>query len=89
MFVPFPSCPRARLPEQEAISCCHAKLDSMQEGDGTVLDHSCLMFLSNMWIGRKHFAAGVCGRLPGALRGHLPRGQLVEDLIPMTEVVDD
>ena len=30
------------------------KLDSMPEGDGTVLDNSCLMFLSNMWIGRKH-----------------------------------
>jgi len=28
------------------------KLDSMPEGDGTVLDNSCLMFLSNMYIGR-------------------------------------
>src|SRR5439155_14543464 len=27
------------------------KLDSMTEGDGTVLDHSCLMFLSNLSIG--------------------------------------
>jgi hypothetical protein len=26
----------------------------MPEGDGTVLDNSCLMWLSNMWIGRKH-----------------------------------
>jgi hypothetical protein len=31
-----------------------SKLDSMKEGDGTVLDNSCLMFLSNLWIGRKH-----------------------------------
>ena len=30
------------------------KLDNMPEGDGTVLDNSCLMWLSNMWIGRKH-----------------------------------
>ncbi len=30
------------------------KLDSMVEGNGTVLDNSCLMWLSNMWIGRKH-----------------------------------
>ena len=30
------------------------KLDSMPEGDGTVLDNSCLMLLSNMWNGRKH-----------------------------------
>lgn len=37
---------RTRLSGDEAGR--HAK------GDGTVLDHSCLMFLSNMWIGRKH-----------------------------------
>src|SRR6266545_8290906 len=30
------------------------KLDAMPEGDGTVLDNSCLMFLSNMWAGWKH-----------------------------------
>src|ERR1019366_8163163 len=30
------------------------KLDSMPEGNGTVLDNSCLMFLSNLWIGRLH-----------------------------------
>jgi hypothetical protein len=48
-----------------------SKLDSMKEGDGTVLDNSCLMFLSNLWIGRKHdntrlplvFAGGVGGAL--------------------------
>ena len=43
------------------------KLDSMPEGNGTVLDNSCLMFLSNMWIGRKHdnyeTAAGARRRL--------------------------
>src|SRR5207302_2690518 len=31
-----------------------SKLDAMPEGNGTVLDNSCLMFLSNMWSGRKH-----------------------------------
>ncbi len=30
------------------------KLDAMPEGDGTVLDNSCLMFLSNLWNGSKH-----------------------------------
>jgi hypothetical protein len=30
------------------------KLDTMKEGNGTVLDNTCLMFLPNMWIGRKH-----------------------------------
>ncbi len=44
------------------------KLDSMPEGTGTVLDNSCLLFLSNMWSGRKHdntrlplVQAGGCG----------------------------
>ena len=32
----------------------------MPEGDGTVLDNSCLMFLSNMWQGRLH----TSNRLP-------------------------
>ena len=45
------------------------KLDSMPEGNGTVLDNSCLMFLSNMWIGRKHDNS----RLPLVLAGGLGR----------------
>jgi hypothetical protein len=28
----------------------------MPEADGTVLDHSCLMFLSNLWNGSKHIS---------------------------------
>jgi hypothetical protein len=47
------------------------RLDAMPEGDGTVLDHSCLLFLSNMWSGWKHdnmklpvvTAGGLCGTL--------------------------
>src|SRR5688572_25064841 len=31
-----------------------AKLDAMPEGEGTVLDHTCLLWLSNMWSGYKH-----------------------------------
>ena len=46
-----------------------SKLDSMKEGDGTVLDNSCLMFLSNLWIGRKHDNF----RLPLVLAGGLGR----------------
>ena len=30
------------------------RLDAMPEGDGTVLDNSCLLFISNMWSGSKH-----------------------------------
>src|SRR5207302_3498661 len=30
------------------------RLDAMPEGDGTVLDNCCLLWLSNMWSGWKH-----------------------------------
>ena len=56
------------------------KLDSMPEGDGTVLDHSCLMWLSNMWDGRKHDN----GRLPivvaGGLGGSIETGRTLDYL---------
>ena len=51
------------------------KLDSMPEGDGTVLDHSCLMFLSNMWIGRKHDNSKLPVVLAGGLSGTLETGR--------------
>ena len=50
------------------------KLDSMPEGDGTVLDNSCLMFLSNMWIGRKHDNTRLPLVLAGGLGGTLQTG---------------
>jgi len=51
------------------------KLDSMPEGDGTVLDHSCLMFLSNMWIGRKYDNSKLPLILAGGLSGTLKTGR--------------
>ncbi len=51
------------------------KLDSMPEGDGTVLDHSCLMFLSNLWIGRKHDNTRLPLLLAGGLGGALETGR--------------
>jgi hypothetical protein len=51
------------------------RLDSMPEGDGTVLDHSCLMFLSNMWAGRKHDNARLPLVLAGGLGGTLETGR--------------
>jgi hypothetical protein len=48
------------------------KLDAMPEGEGTVLDHSCLLFLSNMWAGWKHdnmkLPVVTAGGLGGALK---------------------
>ena len=34
----------------------------MPEGDGTVLDNSCLLFLSNMWSGSKHDSSEAAAR---------------------------
>src|SRR5271155_2458137 len=52
-----------------------SKLDSMKEGDGTVLDNTCLMFLSNMWIGRKHDNFRLPLVLAGGLGGTLETGR--------------
>jgi hypothetical protein len=54
------------------------KLDSMKEGDGTVLDNSCLMFLSNMWIGRKHDNTRLPLVLAGGLGGTLQTGRTLD-----------
>src|SRR5450432_198522 len=54
------------------------KLDSMPEGDGTVLDNSCLMFLSNMWIGRKHDNSRLPLVLAGGLGGTLETGRTLD-----------
>src|SRR5216684_4277191 len=51
------------------------KLDSMPEGRGTVLDNSCLMFLSNLWIGRKHDNTRLPLVLAGGLGGTLETGR--------------
>ena len=56
------------------------KLDSMPEGDGTVLDHSCLMFLSNLWIGRLHDNSRLPLILAGGLGGTLETGRTISYL---------
>ena len=52
-----------------------AKLDAMPEGDGTVLDNSCLMFINNMWAGRKHDNLRLPIVLAGGLGGTLKTGR--------------
>jgi hypothetical protein len=52
-----------------------SKLDSMKEGDGTVLDNSCLMFMSNMFVGRKHDNSKLPLILAGGLGGTLKTGR--------------
>ena len=57
-----------------------SKLESMKEGDGTVLDNTCLMFLSNMWIGRKHDNFRLPLVLAGGLGGTLKTGRTLSYL---------
>ena len=52
----------------------------MPEGDGTVLDNSCLMWLSNMWIGRKHDNGRLPVVLAGGLGGTLQTGRTLNYL---------
>jgi Protein of unknown function (DUF1552) len=56
------------------------KLDSMPEGDGTVLDNSCLMYLSNLWIGRLHDNTRLPLVLAGGLGGTLETGRTLNYL---------
>ncbi|MBC7926133.1 MAG: DUF1552 domain-containing protein [Bryobacteraceae bacterium] len=57
-----------------------SKLDSMKEGDGSVLDNTCLMFLSNLWIGRKHDNFRLPLVLAGGLGGTLKTGRALSYL---------
>ena len=52
-----------------------ARLDQMPEGDGTVLDNSCLLWLSSLWIGRKHDNSRLPLVLAGGLGGTLKTGR--------------
>jgi len=56
------------------------RLDSMPEGDGTVLDNSCLLFLSNMWAGWKHDNMKLPVVLAGGLAGTLQTGRCLDYL---------
>ena len=56
------------------------KLDAMPEGDGTVLDSCCLLWLSNMWSGWKHDNMKVPVVLAGGLGGTLETGRALDYL---------
>ena len=51
------------------------RLDAMPEGESTVLDNSCLLFLSNMWSGTKHDNKKVPVVTIGGLGGKLKTGR--------------
>jgi hypothetical protein len=50
----------------------------MPEGDGTVLDHSCLLFLSSMWSGSRHDSSKVPVLTVGGLGGTLAGGRVLD-----------
>jgi len=56
------------------------KLDAMPEGEGTVLDNSCLLFLSNLWAGWKHDNMKLPVVLAGGLGGTLQTGRSLDYL---------
>ncbi len=55
-----------------------SRLDSMKEGEGTVLDNSCLLFISSMWSGSKHDSTKVPVLLAGGLGGTLETGRILD-----------
>ena len=55
-----------------------ARLDAMREGEGTVLDNSCLMFLSNMWSGSRHDSTKLPILLLGGLGSALETGRVLD-----------
>ncbi len=56
------------------------RLDAMAEGEGTVLDNSCLMFMSNMFSGTKHDNKKIPVVTAGSLGGALQTGRSLDYL---------
>src|SRR5262249_5367923 len=54
------------------------KLDAMPEGEGTVLDHTCLLYLSNMWSGERHDNTKLPILTVGGLGGMLETGRVLD-----------
>lgn len=54
------------------------RLDAMPEGDRTVLDNSCLLFINNMWSGSAHDSSKVPLLSVGGLGGTLESGRVLD-----------
>jgi hypothetical protein len=54
------------------------RLDAMPEGDGTVLDHTCLLYLSNMLSGARHDNTKLPVLTLGSLGGTLATGRVLD-----------
>lgn len=62
------------------IAYLAGKLAAMKEGESTVLDNSCLMFVSNMWSGSQHDSKKLPVLLVGGLGGTLAGGRVLDYL---------
>jgi len=60
------------------IAYLAGRLDAMPEGEGTVLDHSCLVFINNMWSGSQHDSTKVPLLTVGGLGGTLETGRVLD-----------
>jgi hypothetical protein len=56
------------------------RLDAMPEGEGTVLDNTCLLYLSNMWSGFKHDNTRLPILTVGGFGGTLATGRCLDYL---------
>jgi hypothetical protein len=55
-----------------------SRLEAMPEGGGTVLDNTCLLYLSNMYSGNKHDNTKLPVLTVGSLGGTLETGRVLE-----------
>jgi len=55
-----------------------SKLDAMQEGDAKVLDHSCILFINNMWSGSAHNSQKVPLLTAGGFDGQIKTGRVLD-----------
>ncbi len=62
----------------EQLAYLANRLAAMPEGGSTVLDNSCLMFLSNMWSGSRHDSGRLPVLLVGGLGGRLATGRVLD-----------
>src|SRR5207244_538210 len=54
------------------------RLNALREGERSVLDNSCLLFVSNLWSGTRHDSGKVPVLLVGGLGGELATGRVLD-----------
>ena len=62
----------------EQIAYLAERLDAMPEGDESVLDHTCLLFVNNMWSGSRHDSTKVPLLTVGGLGSTIETGRVMD-----------